>query len=446
MRAIALQKFLAVLLVCLFTCNFCIASEIDFAFHIPTGVAVDKSGNIYVADLLGSLDRIYKIDTSRKVGTLVDIAPSTTVLLATDARGNVYLTNGDLIQKIEPSGVLTTLHKNKKNTADEAFRSIGGIGIDKETNIYVTDVDTVRKITPSGQITTLVVAPRSQLHSYRGIAVDSEGNIFVADEYNHTIQKIAPGGAMTTLAGVAGQIGDADGTGSESRFYGPWGIAIDSTDNVYVADTGNGSIRRISPSGIVTTLPGTAQALGQPVGLALDQSGNIYVADLGTQFIHKISPKGAITVFAGQPDGYGHRSSLCRFNETTYFSCSVKGGKIVAVCGSRIIDESRGYLQYRFGKENAVELVLPRSLEHPSKFFTQTQTNWMRRREATLTIRNGEFAYTVYYAEGEGDLENGVLLTKSGKKVADIHCTGALTGGSMFFDESVIKRDIEHEP
>lgn len=445
MRAFALHELLTVLFLCFLTCNACASeSEIDFPFHIPTGIAIDKSGNIYVADLLGSLDRIYRIDASRKVGTLADIAPSTAVLLATDARGNLYLANGDLIQKIEPSGTPTTLHKNKKSSsADLAFRSIGGIAIDKETNIYVTDVDTVRKITPSGQVTTLVVAPGDRSHTYRGIAVDSKGNIFVADEYNHTIQRIVPSGAMTTFAGVEGQIGDADGTGPESRFYGPWGIAIDGADNIYVADSGNGSIRRISPTALVTTLPGTAQALGEPVDLALDQSGNIYVADLRTQFIHKIAREGAITVFAGHRDGYGHRPSLCRFNETTYFSCSVNGGKIIAVCGSRIIDESRGYLQYRFGKENAIELTLPNALGHPSKFFTQTQANGGRRQDGTLTIRNGKFSYTVYHSQGVGHLENGVLLTKSGKAIANIQCDdGFAYGKGLFFDETVIKRDM----
>lgn len=441
LRAIVSYKLLPALLVYFLVCNLCIASEIDTVFGAPRGIAIDKLGNMYVADYLGGHTRIAKIDSSRNVRTLVKTAPGAT-LLTTDAHGNVYLGNGGLIQKIDPSGSLTTLHKNRKNSSDDQMlRSIGGIAIDKDTNIYVADVGAVRKLTPSGRLITVVTAPSSEPHTYRGIAVDSNGNIFVADERNHIIQKIAPDGAITTVAGLAGQRGDVDGIGSESRFFEPIGIAIDSVDNVYVAEYGNGSVRRVSPSGIVTTLPGTAHALGLPVALALDQSGNIFVADVRTNSIHKISPKGVASISPGLYNGYAYASSLCQFNESQYFSCSVRGGNEISVCGSRIIDESRGYLQYRFGKQNAVKLVLPKSLEHPSKSFTQTQPDWMR--QATLTIRNGKFSYTVYYAEGDGDLKNGVLITKSGKKVADIPCISGVYGRGLFFDDDVIARGVE---
>ncbi|MDO8990668.1 MAG: hypothetical protein Q7U91_13675 [Sideroxyarcus sp.] len=417
---------------------------IDFSFDLPFGVASDKAGNIYVADL--GPDKVYRISPARKVDILSDKLYRP-LHVATDAAGNIYLSNGGTIQKIEPSGVVTTLIEsdNKVGSVNRTFRSIGGMAIDKAGNIYVTDVDTVSKISPSGKMLTLIVAPRSQSHTFRGIAVDGVNNIYFADEYNHTIHKITPAGAMTTLAGATGQIGDADGAGGEARFNGPWGVATDSTGNVYVADTRNGSIRRITPAGTVSTLAGTAEALGQPVDLALDQTGNIYLADIGTQTIYKISPTEKISVFAGKPDEYGHRNpSLCRFNERTYFSCSVKGGKTVSVCGSRIINESRGYLQYRFGKRGAIELALPETLEHPSKLFTQTNDKEMRIQSATLTIKKGLFAYTAYSTQGIGsDLPNGVFVTKNNKKVADMPCTENVVEGDMFFDEAVIKRNTE---
>src|SRR5438105_3678542 len=89
-----------------------------------------------------------------------------------------------------------------------------------------------------------------------GVATDSSGNVYVADSYNHTIRKITPAGVVTTLAGLAGSRGSADGTGSAARFYYPWGMATDSSGNVYVADSFNSTIRKITPAGVVTTLAG----------------------------------------------------------------------------------------------------------------------------------------------------------------------------------------------
>jgi len=95
-----------------------------------------------------------------------------------------------------------------------------------------------------------------------GAVVDSSGNIYVADTYNHTIRKITPGGVVTTLAGLPGVSGSADGTGSAARFYLPSGVAVDSSGTVYVADTDNDTIRKITPGGVVTTLAGLAGVPG----------------------------------------------------------------------------------------------------------------------------------------------------------------------------------------
>ena len=96
------------------------------------------------------------------------------------------------------------------------------------------------------------------------MAVDGTGNVYVADSYNRTIRKVTPGGVVTTLAGMAGSWGSADGTGSAARFNYPSGVAVDSAGNVYVADTGNHTIRKVTPAGVVTTLAGNA--LSWPVG------------------------------------------------------------------------------------------------------------------------------------------------------------------------------------
>ena len=182
-----------------------------------------------------------------------------------------------------------------------------------------------REITPSGVVTTLA----GSFDDPRGVAVDSAGNVYVADAGNDEIRKITPSGVVTTLAGSAGQTGSSDGTGSAARFNGPNGVAVDSAGNVYVADTGNDEIRKITPSGVVTTLAGSAgQAgssdgtgsaarFGSPGGVAVDSAGNVYVADENNDEIRKITPSGVVTTLAGSAgqggssDGAG---SAARFN------------------------------------------------------------------------------------------------------------------------------------
>jgi hypothetical protein len=124
-----------------------------------------------------------------------------------------------------------------------------------------------------------------------GVAVDSAGNVYVADSYNSTIRKVTPAGSVTTLAGMAGTSASADGTGSDARFGQPFGLTIDSAGDVYVADSGNNTIRKVTPVGanwVVTTLvggygsvdgTGSAVRFGQPFGLAVDSAGDLYVSD-----------------------------------------------------------------------------------------------------------------------------------------------------------------------
>src|SRR5262249_15425492 len=145
-----------------------------------------------------------------------------------------------------------------------------------------------------------------------GVAVDSAGNVYVADRYNDTIRKITAVGVVTTLAGTAGMVGGADGAGAAARFFYPTGVAVDSAGNIYVADNDNYTIRKITAIGVVTTLAGTAEARGSadgtganarfsgPVAVAVDSAGNVYVADGPNNFtIRKITAAGEVTTLAG---------------------------------------------------------------------------------------------------------------------------------------------------
>lgn len=332
-------------------------------FWQPYGVAVDSSGNVYVADQ--GNDTIRKITPAGLVTTLAGLpgaqgsadgtnstarftAPSG---VAVDGSGNVYVADygNNAIRKITPAGVVTTLagkagtkgHVDGTGSAAR-FNHPSGIGVDSSENIYVgdTDNDTIRMITPAGAVTTLAglalnsgsadgTNSAARFNSPRGVVVESSGNVYVADYYNDTIRKITPEGVVTTLAGLAVLYGNADGTGSAARFDSPAGVATDASNNVYVADTLNQTIRKITPAGMVTTVaglpavPGSADGTNSaarfydPFAVAADSSGNLYVADYGNNTIRKITPTGVVTTLAGLAGASGSvdgTNSAARFN------------------------------------------------------------------------------------------------------------------------------------
>ena len=265
--------------------------------------------------------------------------------IALDGIGNIYLADAynNRIRKITPAGVVTTLAGSGKEGfadgmgKDAVFNGPAGIAIDRDGNIYTAEWKghRVRKITPAGVVTTLAgsgkagfadgTGAEASFNTPQGVAVDASGNVYVSESGNHRIRKISPSGVVTTVAG-SGKPGFADGTGAEANFKSPTGIALDAVGNVYVSDTGNHQIRKITPSGVVTTLAGsgkpgfqdgqgTKASFNVPFGLAVDRNGNIYVADMGNHRIRKITPDGFVTTLAGSgkaaaEDGYSTAASF----------------------------------------------------------------------------------------------------------------------------------------
>jgi len=287
-------------------------------FASPWGMAVDSAGHVYVVD--SGNHTIRKITPGGEVTTFAGLAREPGSAdgtgsaarfaypkgVAMDSAGYLYVADSrnNTIRKITPDGEVTTL----AGAAGTGGRTDGtgraarfsfphGVAVDSAGHVYVTDAGnhTIRKITPGGKVTTLAGAAgyrgsvdgtgsAARFDSPNGMAVDSLGSVYVANTQLHTIRKITPGGAVTTLAGLSGEPGSADGTGSMARLFFPEGVAVDEAGHVYVVDTGNHSIRKITPSGAVTTLvkwggsPDAAQA-GFPNGIAVDGTGNLYVSE-----------------------------------------------------------------------------------------------------------------------------------------------------------------------
>lgn len=246
------------------------------------------------------------------------------------------------------------------------FGSPHGIALDAAGNFYFSDNQNhgVRKMTPEGIVSTLAgvanspgavdgVGTAARFNRPVGLAVDRANNVYVADFENHAIRKITPQGVVSTLAGSLGRAGNADGTGASAQFNTPSGLAMDADDNLYVADRGNHTIRKVTPAGVVTTVAGRAGSAGNtdaaigagalfdtPEGVAVDLAGNVFVAARGSSTIRKITPAGVVTTLAGQAyqsdwaDGIG---SAARFDAPLGVAVDEAGEIVVVDSGNHVI-------------------------------------------------------------------------------------------------------------
>src|ERR1017187_1366782 len=308
-------------------------------FGCPQGVAVDSAGNLYIADSANA--RVRKVSsgvitTVAGNGTISfggDNGPATSAQLnnpfgvAVDTAGDLYIaeTDGARIRKVS-NGVITTVAGNgthgysgDNGPATSAELSIAeGVAVDTAGNLYIAEIDgaRIRKVS-NGVITTVAgggsslgdngPAINALLSHPRGVAVDLAGNLYIADTGNSRVCKVS-NGVITTVAGGGSSLGD-NGRATSAQLNSPFGIAVDSTGNLYIADTGNRRIRKVS-NGVITTIagtgtpgisgdggPATGAQLGTSSGIAVTATGNVYIADSETGLIRLLTPSGSPTLY-----------------------------------------------------------------------------------------------------------------------------------------------------
>ena len=299
-------------------------------FLNPRSVTVDAAGDLWVSDASQTLRKV----TTGGMVTTVAGAPSAYGWVdgpAASARFNglaglAFLPSGRLaiadefnhaVRLLDMTQGLSTFAGappqagNTDGFATSArFSGPSGLAVDGNGNAYVADTSnsSIRKVTSTGQTTTL--AGTAGLSAPTGLALDAAGNLYVTDATNHTLLRITPAGVMSTFAGLTGSAGSADGTGAAARFNSPNMVVADAAGNLYLSDTGNNTVRKITPAGVVSTLAGTPGAAGLadgngpaaqfnlPTGVAVDGSGNLFVGDMNNNKIRKITPAGDVTTLS----------------------------------------------------------------------------------------------------------------------------------------------------
>jgi len=357
----------------------------------PWGIALDSSGNLYIADVFNA--RVRKIASGGTISTVAgngllsysgDGSAAVKAQLysprgvAVDAQGNLYIadSSNNRVRKVAAGGVITTVAGNgaagfggdgAAATSAQLNQPVA-LAVDASGNLYIADFanNRVRMVSPSGVISTVAgngtvgfggdgsAATSAQLNGPTAVTVDRAGNVYVSDFINNRVRKFTPGGNIATVAGNGlGGFGGDGGPAASALLNGPYGLAVDASGNLYIADLDNSRIRKVTPDGTISTFAGNGIAavagdggpasqatLAAPQSLLLDSAGNLYIGD-SVGRVRMISSAGTISTIAGKgPAGYsgdGGDATLAQINGPLGLAVDVAGNLYIADTGNNAI-------------------------------------------------------------------------------------------------------------
>ena len=346
----------------------------------PSGVALDWSGNLFVAD--AGTQRVRQVAPA---GTIATLAGTGTAALGGEGiAANTSPLNSPFGVAVDPFGNILIAdsynHRIRQVAADRKIRTVAGVGTggnglegfsplatmlrgprgvctDRGNNLYIADTANHRmlRVPPGGTVQIVAgngsagdggdggVARLAQLNQPMACQLDSWGNLYLADTFNNRVRKVSPGGTISTVAGdgIAGYGGD-EGPALSARLSQPMGIAVDDSGDVFIADSGNHRVRLVTPDGIIHTIAGTGSAgfsgdgaaaaeaqLNAPAGIFLDGSGALYVADSGNNRVRRLLPDSVLP-----PDPIVQPPTISVVNAMSSQGGAVAPGEIVTIFGS----------------------------------------------------------------------------------------------------------------
>ena len=445
----------------------------------PNGVAVDASGNLFIADG----NRIRKVDINGIITTVAgkglpgysgDGSAATNAILylpsavAVDAIGNLFIADAGnyRIRKVDRNGIITTVGGGGTNypgdggaATNARLSNPDGVAVDSSGNLFIADGDNqrIRKVETNGTITTVAgnefygyygdggPATNASLTTPTSVAADAFGNLFIAD--GNRIRKVNPSGFIATVAG--GVIGDGT-AGTNASLTSPSGVAVDASGNLFIADTGNSRIRKVGINGVITTVAGNGYkgytgsgvaainaSFNSPSGVAVDATGNLFIADTYNNRIRKVGTNGIITTVAGNGPS-GHVGTYSGDDSAaTNASLNFPQGVAVDDFGNLFIADGRNRRIRKVGTNGVITTVGGGGTNAPGDGGAATNASLYPSGVAVDRLGNLFISDSGNQCIRKVDV-NGIITTVAGNgSIGDSGDGGAATSASLFRPEGV---------